>query len=286
MVDLKRTDPLIEEIKKASYMFDLDMKEVIPILNLEPVPFDKYDIIELWNDVKFSVGVVDRIEEKYTYIEGVGKFRSDLELVSFGTEQEYYAVDELLKKYLKDCYRIYPIELTSRIYLWYSIYVSAYIFHTPPLYEPTEQEYAYFFMLKGKGRVEELEFLVGGSFCFHRFINLLYTKEAKKAREKILRKLLTDPETLEQIKSHTFVVPAKYQFILTTPQVYNAYLNTLNKSKKVSEKINPALKPVLERIIQLQKEGIPYELVEAKEEPLKDSPNPSPQKLNKPPLWL
>jgi len=215
---------LAELTEKSARLFDKDMEELLKHVKLEPVTFKEWDIQMIWDDVKTSIGHMD-------IVGGRGKkFGRGLKTFEWNDPQAATNTELLLKKYLNEASILYPIELTSHLLKWYSIFKPAVI--DLPCYEPKEKDYQYYFMLRGDdSKIGELEELIGGGILFYKFIHRLYTQQGQKKRAQIIRYMLSDPEIVEQLRNNTFVVPAKLQFLIRTPQVYNAFGKALMEGK-------------------------------------------------------
>ena len=209
---------LAELTQKSADLFDLDMQDFVSIFKPTPVVFKEWDILMIWDDVKESIGYVEH--------EGSGKIGRGLEIHEWSNPEAYSSTVTLLKKHFKEASGEYPIEYTSRLLKWYSIFKPAVL--DLPCYEPTERDYSHYFILRGDGaKIDKLEELVGGGILFYYFIHRLYFHQAQGKRRQLLHYLLSDPSVIEALKNNAYVVPANLQFILTTPQVYHAYANAL-----------------------------------------------------------
>jgi len=209
---------LAELTQKSADLFDLDMRDLIEHFKLTPVIFKEWDIQMIWDDVKESVGYMEH--------EGTGKIGRGLKTFEWSNPEAYHLTTILVKKHAKEASELYPIEYTSHLLKWYSIFKSAVL--DLPCYEPTERDYSHYFMLRGDGaKIDKLEELVGGGILFYQLVHRLYFHQAQRKRKQILRYLLSDPDVIEALRDNIYIVPANLQFILTTPQVYHAYANAL-----------------------------------------------------------
>lgn len=256
-IQLKKIE-LAEITRRNAELFDQDMKELLQHILLEPATVQKWDIQMIWDDVKESVGYID--------IEGPGKFGRGLKTTEWNNPQAAFNTESLIRKHLKEASELYPIELTSHLLKWYSIFKPAVL--DLPCYEPSEEDYQHYFMLRGNGtKIEKLEELVGGRILFYVFIHRLYTQQGQRKRAQVIRYMLSDPEVVEQLRKNTYVVPANLQFLLTTPQIYNAFGKCLVEGKelplptpreeiqKAQDKRQRELRTLFNQVIQLQKEG-------------------------------
>lgn len=203
--------------KKSAHLFDLDMQDFLGQFKLPTTKYNQYDILEIWNDIRVSIGHADH--------EGRG---ANLKLFEWEDPKAWAGTKVLLKK-MKGASEVYPIEITSRLLKWYSIFRPAYL--DLPSYEPLKRDYRYFFTLRGNGKVEKLEEMAGGTFLFYHFIHRLFSYQAQNKRTIILRHLLSDQTIISQLEANYYVVPANLQFILSTPQVYHAYANAIMEGK-------------------------------------------------------
>ena len=261
--ELLRRMQLAENTEKKVRLFDLHMKELLFHVPLPQVPYDPYDIEWIWEDYKCSEG----------YSEIIGGKGRNVELQYLGSSEDHEATLKLIKNSWKQVKELYPIEITSHLVMWYSIFAVCEV-DFPGCYAPTKQDYDYFFQLRGKERFEALEELIPKGLNFFTLIKSTCFKESAEKREKVIRDMLSDPKIIEQLKTNTFVVPVNLQFILRTPQVYSAYgkallehkklpLPTINReAQKSMGASNPALQKALKQMLQLQKEGKTVEVVE------------------------
>ena len=116
---------LLELVYKSAELFLPQAKALIEKLELPKVPYSNIDIIDLWDDVKTSVGFTEEPPVEAVY--GKAKIFNWEKAVVWGDEIKEGNTHRLVGKFSKDCYRIYPISLTSYLQRWYSTYKVAVI---------------------------------------------------------------------------------------------------------------------------------------------------------------
>lgn len=225
---------LAELSKKDIALFAADMEEAIAAFKLVKVNYNETDIRMLWDDIKES-----------TYYEEFKKESRDIDwdkdIIYWGDSDR----EESTKKYIKDNLNSlrekYPLYRTSRLVQWYSIYEKLTI--PQKIYELTKQDYDYFFMLKG----EKFD----GDYQFYTIVNTLCKKQVVEKRKAVLKELLRDSKVIEQLRNSTFILPARAQFYLSTPQVYDAWLRSMMEKPKYKSKSTE----VFRLVSKLMKEG-------------------------------
>lgn len=184
--------------------------------------FEEDDIPLLWVDYCNSMGA--NTPPKYESWDIVRKGEYDNARILLGSEYKN-RVDAL-----------FPIEISSRLTLWYFYYAKWYVGNFTA--EPTPKEYSYYFTLRNYGNEGLLKLLNYQPINFHSFITKLYTSQAAYRRKRVIRRILSNEEDIERLRTNTFVVSAEDMFILTTSQVYSAYQKRVERGKPLPMRIN------------------------------------------------
>jgi hypothetical protein len=207
-------------VERESELFEREMEEFLSRNPKLPLitSWEERGIPEIWLDWCNSVGMeIPSKYMEYDYYEG----------------NEYETTKELLasKECRKRLKEIFPINITSRLILWYGTFANRYIMIGEK--EPTRKEYIYYFTLKGFCIKKIAELAEYRPILFYYLTKRWHTMLATERRRDVLKELLSNPDICEKIKRSTFVVPAEHQFILSTPQVYSAYTNRYLKGESL-----------------------------------------------------